>query len=347
MEKHGIDVSVHNGTIDWKKVRNTKQVDFVILRAGFGRLAFQKDKRFEENYKGCVANKIPVGAYWYSYAKSAAEAKIEAQTCLNVIKGKKFDYPIWFDIEEKAQLNLGQKACSEMANAFCEVISKAGYKTGIYSMKSALSSKIDAATKEKWDIWVAHVGVNSTTYKGHTMWQYSWKGKINGIGGDVDCNICYKDYTAKETTTVTKNTAVTTEKTTTTSVDVSYAVYTDKWLPFVKNDSDYAGIEQKTISGLAVKVSTGKIKYRVHLLGGDWLDWVSTCDINDWNKGVAGIKGKQIDAIQVDYEGSDSKEAQYRVSATGNKNYYAWVTGTKDYAGVFGKPIDKVQIKIK
>ena len=90
--KNGIDVSKWQGTIDWAKVKATGKVDFAILRAGYGKLASQKDPKFEEYYTGATAQNIPVGVYWYSYAKTANEAKQEAEACYQCIKGKKFEY---------------------------------------------------------------------------------------------------------------------------------------------------------------------------------------------------------------------------------------------------------------
>jgi len=83
----GIDVSVHQGDIDWEKVKSDS-VEFAILRAGYGRDVSQKDAQFEKNYVGCKANAIPIGAYWYSYALSAQEAKKEAEACLKSIENK-------------------------------------------------------------------------------------------------------------------------------------------------------------------------------------------------------------------------------------------------------------------
>ena len=104
MVTHGIDVSKHQGVIDWRKVK----AEFAILRAGFGRYANQKDTQFERNYAGAKAAGIPVGAYWYSYARSAEEAREEAKACLQVLQGKQFEFPIYFDIEDCSQSYLAK-----------------------------------------------------------------------------------------------------------------------------------------------------------------------------------------------------------------------------------------------
>ena len=137
----GIDVSVHNGSIDWNRVKNDG-ISFAILRAGYGKVASQKDKKSEDNYAGAKAAGIPVGAYWYSYAKTVDEARQEAETCISILRGKQFEYPIFFDVEEKATLNTGKSNCSAMIRAFCEALEKAGYWVGLYTSRSVLSTHI-------------------------------------------------------------------------------------------------------------------------------------------------------------------------------------------------------------
>lgn len=98
----GIDVSQYQQGVDFKKVK-AAGIDYVIIRAGFGKYANQKDPCFENHYKAAKAAGLKVGAYWYSYAATVEEAKAEAQTCINAIKGKTFEYPIYFDLEERSQ----------------------------------------------------------------------------------------------------------------------------------------------------------------------------------------------------------------------------------------------------
>lgn len=194
---NGIDVSKWQGNIDWKAVK-ADGVQFAILRAGYGREARQKDETFEANYKGCKENGIPCGIYWYSYATTPEDAVKEAKTCLEVIKGKKFEYPIYFDLEEKRQLDLGKAACTAIAKAFLETVEKAGYWVGLYMSKSHLESHITEEVRNRYAVWVAHYGVSKTTYKGQFgIWQKSSTGKVKGIDGNVDLNECYIDYPAE------------------------------------------------------------------------------------------------------------------------------------------------------
>lgn len=189
----GIDVSIHNGNIDWAKVKSAG-IDFAILRAGYGRLASQKDECFEQNYSGAKAAGIPVGAYWYSYAMSEDEARLEADVSLSVIKGKQFEFPVYFDVEEKKQLNLGKEKVSAIMRAFLERVEAAGYFVGLYGSASSLTTHTADDIKSRYTIWLAH-WVNQTSYIGaYGIWQHSEKGKVDGISGNVDLDVGYKDF---------------------------------------------------------------------------------------------------------------------------------------------------------
>ena len=191
--KNGIDVSRWQGQIDWKSIRT----DFVIIQAGFGREVSQKDIQFEANYNGCKANNIPCGAYWYSYANSPEDAEKEANACLAVINGKKFEYPIYYDVEEQAVLNLGKAKVSAIIKAFFKKVEAAGYFVGLYMAASHLNSYVEDDIRNRYAIWVAHINTNKPSYSGsYGMWQYSWTEKVNGISGDVDKDYAYIDYPA-------------------------------------------------------------------------------------------------------------------------------------------------------
>lgn len=191
---NGIDVSKHNGQIDWNAVKASNKVEFALLRAGLGRLASQKDKQFERNYSECKRLDIPIGAYWYSYAMSPSEARQEAKVFLEVIKGKTFEYPIYFDIEEDEQLKLGKKAVSDMITTFCETLEDAGYFVGVYTSRSSFQNYIDNACKTAYTSWVAEWGNKLNYTDPADMWQKSDRGTIPGIQGRVDLDECYRDF---------------------------------------------------------------------------------------------------------------------------------------------------------
>lgn len=188
---NGIDVSEHQGIIDWPNL-NT---DFVILRAGYGKIESQKDKMFETNYNGAKAKGIPVGAYWYSYATNPEEARREADVFLSVIRGKTFEYPVFYDVEEQRQFALGKEAVSSIIKAFLEKVEAADYWVGLYMSASPLSSYVTDDIKKRYAIWVANYGVSRPCYAGsYGIWQYSSNGSIGGITGNVDLDYGYVDY---------------------------------------------------------------------------------------------------------------------------------------------------------
>ena len=199
----GIDVSHNNDTVNWERVKATGKVDFAIIRTGYGvKSPKQIDKQFEFNYSECKRLKIPVGAYHYSYADSVERALEEADFCLELLKGKQFEYPIFFDIEEKVHNGLPKSENSEIVKAFCNELEKSGYWAGVYSFDSFFTDKLDASIPKRYAAWVARVPSSgnaiitpkNSEYMG--IHQYSWKGRIDGITGDVDLDYCYKDYPA-------------------------------------------------------------------------------------------------------------------------------------------------------
>ena len=207
----GIDVSRHNGKIDWAKVK-AAGVKFAILRAGYGRLASQKDSKFEEYYAACIKNGIKVGAYWYSYATSAAEAKQEAEACYQCIKGKKFEYPIYFDYEDptimppKVSSKRAKTLARDIIPAFINTLENKGYFVGLYTCKAIYDTYVPAEYKTRYSIWIAHVTDSGsyvfgtsprkeTSVRPYDMWQFTWKGKLDGAPyNTVDLDVCVRDF---------------------------------------------------------------------------------------------------------------------------------------------------------
>lgn len=186
---YGIDVSVHNGYVDYSKVKKSKS--FVMIRAGYGKYTSQKDTRFEENYKNAKANGLHVGAYWYSYAYTPADALAEAKTFLSVIAGKQFDMPIAFDIEESFHASMSPLDKSRIIDTFCSYCEKAGYFIQLYSYESFLQS-VPVTTRNKYNVWCANI--SKTPSIAYGMHQYSFTGSVAGISGRVDLNQTTIDY---------------------------------------------------------------------------------------------------------------------------------------------------------
>lgn len=191
----GIDVSVHNGNIDFAKVK-AAGIEFVIIRAGYGKAISQKDKYFEKNYKAAKAAGLKVGVYWYSYATSIDDAAKEAAVCLEAIKDKQFEFPIYFDIEEQKQFNKGRTFCSELVKTFCNALEKAGYYAGFYTSRYAVTHYISEEVANRYALWIAEWGAKVNYSGSYGMWQYSSTGKVNGIANNVDMDTSYVDYPA-------------------------------------------------------------------------------------------------------------------------------------------------------
>ena len=206
--QHGIDVSYHNGNLDWSVIKSAG-VDFAILRAayrGYGdEGTLVKDSKFAEYIRGAQSYGIPVGAYIYSQAVTTKEAVQEANYILNIVKNYSLDLPIVFDYEfspsSEGRTNLawaeGELNKTKMTNitlAFCNTIKSAGYDVMVYANKTFLNKNIDHEVIEDagYEIWLAHY-TKSTDYTGdYRIWQYTSTGRIPGIADKVfDCNFMY------------------------------------------------------------------------------------------------------------------------------------------------------------
>ena len=190
----GIDVSVWQGEIDWEQVGKSG-VDYAVIRAGYGNLATQKDRYFEDNITGATNAGLDCGVYWYSYANSPEDAVLEAEACYEVIKDYSFSYPVYFDIEDQSLADLSKQELGEIVKAFCSTLEEKGYYVGIKSYANFLNTRLDASLYSKYDVWVAHYGVSKPSFsKNYNMWQFSNEGTIGGITGTVNCNYAYLDF---------------------------------------------------------------------------------------------------------------------------------------------------------
>lgn len=198
MERFLIDVSEHQGVIDWEQVKD--HIDGVILRCGYGMdIASQDDKQWARNVAECERLGIPYGVYIYSYATNTDRAKSEAQHVLRLIQGHKLSYPVYFDIEEPGT----EGSAVANAIAFGDMIEAAGYWCGVYYNRNwhnnVIKGQLDRFTR-----WGAGYGTNNgqkqDNYKpgfGEDIWQYSSKGSVPGVSGNVDVNVCYRDFPAE------------------------------------------------------------------------------------------------------------------------------------------------------
>lgn len=197
-QKIGIDVSKWNGEIDWDKVKNAG-VQFAIVRAGYrgsstGSLIV--DPYFHANMKAAAASGVATGVYFFTQAVNEVEAVEEASAVLQLISEYKLDYPIYIDTEGAGGNGRADSLDAEtrtlVCEAFCRTISNAGYEAGVYASRSWLNNNVKTERLDKYRIWLAEYR-SVPLYRGYYhMWQYSSKGKIDGIEGNVDLNICYE-----------------------------------------------------------------------------------------------------------------------------------------------------------
>lgn len=185
-----IDVSEWNGEIDWEKAK--PKIAGAILRCGYGMdLEKQDDSQFKRNADECTRLGIPFGVYLYSYATTTERAKSEAAHVLRLIKDYKLSYPVYYDLEEPGT----EKGAVERAIVFGDIIEKAGYWCGVYANLNWWRNYLPGL--ERFTKWVAQYN-SECYYEGkYDIWQYSSKGRVAGIKGNVDVNECYRDFPAE------------------------------------------------------------------------------------------------------------------------------------------------------
>ena len=189
----GIDVSKHNGAVDW--ARAASSIDFAVIRAGYGKTYV--DPWFERHLAGAQAAGLRVGVYHYSYALNVEDARTEARHLLDVINGRQFDMPLWFDMEDadgykkKHGFSFTRSNISAIIQAFIDVIRAAGYRCGVYASKSWFEDyiRVDADA-----VWLAQWTDKPTYTSKFDIWQNSDKGTVPGVTGKVDTNILYTEF---------------------------------------------------------------------------------------------------------------------------------------------------------
>ncbi|MEL7623401.1 MAG: glycoside hydrolase family 25 protein [Clostridiales bacterium] len=188
----GIDVSKYQREIQWDKVA-AAGMEFAIVRSSWGREAHQVDPFFYRNYQGAQKAGLHVGAYHYSYAKTVEQARQEAAFFLDTIKGLRFSMPVYYDLEDPSQASLTREEATSIAEAFCCRVEAAGYFVGIYANVEWLNCHLDMK-KLPYTLWLAQWG-SQPGYQGNfDLWQHSSKGRVPGINGPVDLNLCLKDF---------------------------------------------------------------------------------------------------------------------------------------------------------
>lgn len=201
MKRKGIDVSSYQGAIDWNKAA-ADGVEFAILKVI--RKNLQPDNQFESNYKGCLAAGVIVqGVYNYSYATTVTKAVADAQRVLEVLNGRKT--MVWLDVEDKCQEGLGSKLI-DIVHAYAGIIKGAGLEFGVYTGQYFYNTYIKPYGSIDYPLWIARYGANNgqinekyePSINGMIGWQYTSKGSVAGISGNVDMNVWYEDIVKVE-----------------------------------------------------------------------------------------------------------------------------------------------------
>ena len=203
----GIDVSKYQPNVDFNRVRAAGYT-FVVLKAGHGKYGKQIDPTFEKHYIAAKAAGLQVGAYWYSYAKTVDDAKKEAEVFIKALSGKKFELPVWSDIEERSTFDTGKNNVSAIATAFCNALEAAKYFCGIYGGQELAEKYLTDSIRTRYAFWLAQY-LKTPKYKGnYGMWQYGVAGgsssinptgvpSVPGVSGQCDLDYLYVDYFTK------------------------------------------------------------------------------------------------------------------------------------------------------
>ena len=194
----GIDVSEHNGIINWDRVK-LAGIEFALIRIAYGRQAV--DKFAKRNIEECIKIGIPFGVYTYSYALNVESAKTEAELVINTLKPykDKISFPVVIDMEDadgyKARNGMPSKeVLTDICIEECKMFENEGYYAMIYANLDWFKNKLDETKLEKYDKWLAQWSKNPTYNRPFGIWQYTSSGKVDGIDGRVDMNVSYKNY---------------------------------------------------------------------------------------------------------------------------------------------------------
>lgn len=203
----GVDVSEHQGDIDWQAVRGAG-VEFAILRVGYRGMTeggLNVDATFEQNYQGAVDAGLQVGVYFFSQAVSEEEAREEANFVLQTLNGRGLAYPVVFDwetpipseelpAEDLRAYDISGEEVTRFALAFCQQIEKNGYTACVYTNKTMAYNTFNLEELKGYALWYAEYQPAPSLYYGFRLWQYSASGTVPGISGSVDLNLCFEPY---------------------------------------------------------------------------------------------------------------------------------------------------------
>ncbi|WP_049945560.1 GH25 family lysozyme [Candidatus Stoquefichus massiliensis] len=335
-----IDISKHNGKIDWQKVKNSKEIDGVIVRLGYGWYSDQIDEQAKNNIDALNRLNIPYGVYLYSYAANADEAKKEADFFASLIKklNVKNTYPIYYDLENWSYKENGVKLTApkstkvyeQIVSSFMDTMKNHGYTADVYSYRSYLQGVLNSPKILKYVSWVAAY-TKTLGYVNHDYtndlygWQYTSSGNVSGINGRVDISAFNSE------------------------ARLSYTAHSEKygWLDSV-NKKEVAGItgESLRLEGLKINIENkninGSIKYSTHIQDIGWTAWKQDGQIS----GTTG-KALQIEGIKIKLDGdiSNKYDIYYRLHIQ-NEGWLEW-SKNGAISGSVGKKLRAEAIQIE
>lgn len=361
MNEKVFDISAHNGFLTVENFKHAKAEGYttVIIRAGYGSDISQQDTKFCTNIVNAHLAGLNIGIYWFAYAIDVASAITEANICAKVIEPYRafITYPIYYDYEYDSvryytQLK-GIAPSTTLINCimdtFMQQIITYKYMVGYYANLDYMRNIISAYTKQKYpNLWLADYS-GGTEYPCQ-MQQTSSSGHITGINSRLDIGTIFTPYAPVRTLATPVDIKPTDQP-----VDVFYTTRTTRgaWLGVIKNTTDFSGRYDSTpITDIALRVSKGSIKYRVHSISHGWLGWITGYSTTDSSK-YAGDR-TPIDALEIYYYTPSDirpfKRAIYHVGTP--QRYYSWQhdtdtdKGQDGYAGIMGVPITRIQIYI-
>ena len=332
----GIDVSNHQGTVDWNKVK-AAGIDFAILKVGpvYGK----PDDSFERNAAECERLGIPYGVYYYSYARSVEDANKEADRTLAWLGGHHPSLPVYYDLEDSYILqdpDFSKDKLTQIAQAFCNRMEAVGFKSGIYANLNWLNNYLNSPSLSGYDHWVAQYNWRCDYAGSYSFWQYSSSGNVPGVNGRCDMNYCFNGSLLNVDDS---------------KMHIQYEAHVSNigWMSS-KRDGSTAGTtgQSKSVEDLKVSilnpVEDGSVQINANVSGVGWQGW----DTPSASEGGTTGQGRAVEAVRLRLTGSlaNDYDVYYRVHAS-NIGWMAWAKDGEE-AGTTGMScsLEAVQIKL-
>ena len=332
----GIDVSNFQGTIDWNQVK-AAGIEFAILKVGpvYGK----PDSTFERNATECERLGIPYGVYYYSYARSVADANKEADRTLAWLGGHHPSLPVYYDLEDNYILqdpNYSKDKLAQIAQTFCNRMEAVGFKSGIYANLNWFNNYLNSPSLSGYDHWVAQYNWRCDYAGSYSFWQYSSSGNVPGVNGRCDMNYCFNGSFLNVDDG---------------KMHIQYEAHVSNigWMSS-KRDGSTAGTtgQSKAVEDLKVSIlnpeEDGSVQIDAHVSGIGWQGW----DTPSASEGGTTGQGRAVEAVRLRLTGSlaNDYDVYYRVHAS-NIGWMAWAKDGEE-AGTtgFGRSVEAVQIRL-